>query len=295
MAGTIDFNLLALFVAVAETSSFSKAARQLGLPKSTLSRGIARLEELVGAELLHRTTRHVSLSTAGAALYERTAPLLVELRRAVGTLPESEEQPSGELRITAPIDVGVMILSDVIARFTLRFPSVRVDVRLTNRQVDLVAEGFDLAIRGSVEQLRDSSLVVRHLSPVEIQLFAAPTYLARRGTPHTLGDPDHDWVLFRHPSLQRLAGARDVKPRVSCDDFAFAREALRAGAGVGWLPTFVAEPLVAAGELARVLPSQRHRFGALALLHPPGKHLPRKVTAFRDLLLETVKARPLAH
>jgi molybdenum-dependent DNA-binding transcriptional regulator ModE len=123
-------------VAVAETGSFSEAARRLELPKSSVSRGVASLEAWVGAPLLHRTTRHVSLSTAGAALYERAAPLLASLKEAVGTLPEREEGPSGELRLTAPHDMGATFLPEVIARFTAPYPSVRVDCRLTNRNVD---------------------------------------------------------------------------------------------------------------------------------------------------------------
>src|SRR5688572_3548479 len=176
----MDLDLLMLFVAVAESASFSAAAKKLGMPKSSVSRGVAALEAELGTQLLHRTTRHVSLSTAGSALYDRIAPLLGQIREAIGSLPEREEAPSGELRITAPNDVGAMFLADLIARFVARFPSVTVDARLTNRNVDLVAEGFDLALRAATRPLKDSSMVVRKVMPVELHLFASPTYLARR-------------------------------------------------------------------------------------------------------------------
>src|SRR5262252_4971609 len=142
MVATIDFALVGPFLAVADTASFSAAAKAMGVTKGTVSRAVARLEASVGAELFHRTTRQVALSTAGAALYERTAPHLAAIRQALGTLPEREERPSGELRITAPTELGSTLLAEVVAEFTARYPEVRVDAHLTNRKVDIVGEGF---------------------------------------------------------------------------------------------------------------------------------------------------------
>jgi DNA-binding transcriptional LysR family regulator len=294
MEGTIDLERVALFLTVAESAGFSAAAKKLGLPKSSVSRQVAALEAALGAQLLHRTTRRVSLSTAGEALYERAAPLVVALRAALGSLPEQEEQPSGDLRITAPNDVGATLLGDVVARFSARFPAVRIDLRLTNRAVDLVAEGFDLALRAAARPLRDSTLVMRKLGAIEMQLFAAPSYLARRGTPRAIEDlARHAVVLFqgfsKRPSLAAVApGARIVG-----DDFSFVREAVKAGGGVGLMPSFLAQAELASGQLVRVLPRYVESGGALLLLHPRAKHVPRKVTAFRDFLLEYLVARPL--
>jgi DNA-binding transcriptional LysR family regulator len=288
----MDLNLLQLFVTVAQTSSFSGAARRLGLPKSSVSRKIAALEAVVGAQLLHRTTRQVALSTAGAALYERAAPLVASLRDAVGSLPEREQQPSGELRITAPYDLGATFLAELVAQFALRYPTVRADVWLTNRKVDLVAEGFDVAVRAQAGPIKDSSLTMRRLSTVEMQLFAAPGYLARRGTPRSEAEAAaHDLVSFRALRGSDGLGARN---RIVCDDFLFLREAVRAGAGLGLMPTFLAAADVAAGELVRVLPRYSQRGGTFVLLYPATRHVPRKVTAFRDFLLESLTVRPLA-
>ena len=294
MSETIDLERVALFLAVAEQASFSAAARSLDLPKSSVSRQVAALEAALGTQLLHRTTRRVSLSTAGEALYERAAPLVAALRSALGSLPEQEEQPSGELRITAPNDVGATLLGDIVPRFSARFPAVRVDLRLTNRTVDLVAEGFDLALRAAARPLRDSSLLMRKVGALEIQIFAAPAYLARRGTPRTLEDvAKHAFVLFHgfrtRPSLAAAAAAA----RIVGDDFSFVREALKAGGGLGLLPSFLAQPELASGQLVRVLPRFAESGGDLVLLHPRAKHVPRKVTAFRDFLLEYLVARPL--
>src|SRR5215208_1878912 len=180
----MDLNLLTLFEAVARTSSFSAAAKELGIPKSSASRGVARLEEELDVQLLFRTTRHVSLSAAGTAFYDRITPLLQSVKTALGELPEREEAPSGTLRITAPVDLGELFLAEVVTRYTARHPAVSVDVHLTGRVVDLVAEGFDVALRVAAK-LEDSSLVVRRAAPVLFHLFASPLYLARRGTPRT--------------------------------------------------------------------------------------------------------------
>jgi DNA-binding transcriptional LysR family regulator len=156
----MKLDLLSVFEAVARTSSFSLAARELRLPKSTVSRAVARLEADLGVQLLFRTTRKVSPSAAGSALHERIAPLLRQLASAVGSLPEREEEPSGELRVTAPVDLGVFFLADVVSRYTARFPRVSVHLHLTGRVVDLVGEGFDVALRVAAS-LRDSTLVAR--------------------------------------------------------------------------------------------------------------------------------------
>jgi len=289
----LDLDLLALFEAVARTRSFSAAARELGRPKSSVSRGIARLEASLGAQLLFRTTRQVALSVAGTALFDEVTPLLAGLRRAVSGVPGREELPSGELRVTAPADVGALFLAEVVTRYTARYPAVRVELRLSGRVVDLVAEGFDVAVRVG-ERLRDSSLVARRAAPVVLQLYASPLYLARRGVPRSEAElAGHDGVLFRSGPqklrIPRVDSAAALHPRIVCDDLLFARDALRAGAGIGLLPTFLAAPEVAAGTLVRVIPGHERTAGYLHIVTPGGRHLSRKVSAFRDLAVELLR------
>jgi DNA-binding transcriptional LysR family regulator len=292
----MDLNLLTIFEAVARTSSFSAAAKELALPKSTVSRGVARLESELGSQLLFRTTRQVSLTAAGTALFDRVTPLLRSVKSALGEVPEREEEPSGMLRVTAPVDLGVLFLAEVVTRYTARYPAVSVDLQLTGRVVDLVAESFDVALRVAVK-LEDSSLVVRRAAPIVLQLFAAPAYLARRGTPKTEDElARHEWVVFR-AGAQKLRAPRDVRAlgshgRVVCDDLLFVREAVTRGAGIGLLPTFIASQDVVAGTLVRVLPRYERSAGHLHIVTPAAKHVPRKVSAFRDLVLELLKARP---
>jgi DNA-binding transcriptional LysR family regulator len=294
MATTISLDLLDLFVAVAETGSFSAAAIRLGVTKGTVSRGIVRLEELLGSELIHRTTRKVALSTAGQALLERASPHIASLRAAVCTLPELEEQPSGELKITAPTDFGIEILPDLVAGFALRFPAIHIDAYITNRTVDLGGEGFDLAIRAVAKYpLRDSAMAAKPLASVEMGYYASPSYIARRGNPRTVADEDHDWVMMRF-ARRTAAMPRGTHARVVGDDFFFIREVIRAGVGVGMLPSFLAEPAVLRGDMVRVLPAFRQRSqGKLVVLYPSARRVPRKVTAFRDYLIQTLESRPL--
>lgn len=293
----MDLNLLDVFEAVARARSFSGGARELGIPKSSASRGVARLEADLGVQLLLRTTRQVSLTAAGTALYDRMAPLLGSVKAALGELPEREEEPAGELRVTAPVDLGVLFLAEVVTRFTTRYPAVSVELHLTNRVVDLVRERFDVALRVA-PRLSNSTLVVRRATPVVVQLFASPLYLAHRGTPRSEADlAEHDWVTFR-PGPQRLRAVAPeevlgVAPRsrIVCDDLLFVRDAVRAGAGIAFLPSFVAEPEVISGRLVRILPRLERITGYLHIVAPAMKHVPRKVAAFRELVLELLRAR----
>ncbi|MDI1483195.1 LysR family transcriptional regulator [Polyangium sp. y55x31] len=300
MEATIDLNLVRAFVAVHVEGSFSAAAARLGVPRSTVSRAVAVLEESLGVTLFHRTTRRVSISTAGAALFDRVAPLLQALQASLADLPEREAAPSGTLRITSTVDLGAMVLAEAIARFSVRYPNVRVEAHLTNTVVDLVKEGMDLALRVWHSPLRDSTLVARKVGTLAIHLYASPSYLARRGAPRVPGDLDGlDWIAFRGVPPLLLSGPASkatvsATPRIAGDDMWFLREVIKAGAGIGSLPSFMADADVAAGTLVRVLPRWTAYSGTVYLVHSGRKHLPPKVTAFRELVAEMLRQRPLS-
>lgn len=290
----MDLNLLTPFITVAEASSFSAAAAKLGLKRSSVSRAVAALEQALDVQLFSRTTRQVALTTAGAALYAKLKPQLSDLRETLGSLAEGEEQPSGVLRVTVPNDLGTVVLSRLWAGFSLRYPRVQLDARLENRLVDLVSEGIDVALRVAQRRLQDSTLVAKKLSEIELQVYAAPNYLARAGTPRTPADAArHDWVFFRGARLLAQFPPLLRPPAVVGDDMLFVLEAVRAGAGLGMLPTFLAQPELAAGGLLRVLPRVSALAGTLYLVHPAARRLPRKVTAFREYLLEQLSLHPL--
>lgn len=283
---TISLDDLSAFVAVADTGSFSLGAARLGVPRSSLSRAIMRLEESLGERLVHRTTRRVSLSGAGVELLERTRSSLDELLQAVKQLPERGAVPAGELRVTAPNDFGNQVLAGLLPAFLARFPGIRLDLRLTNRRLDLAAEGVDLAVRVLSGAVADSNLVVRRLAPIDVGVYASPGYLAQRGTPRRLEDAAvHDWILFGPARRGQPLPGRVV---AVADDFQFVQNALRAGAGLGWLPSFLARTDVKAGELVPLLPSETWPDGRFCLVYPKTRHPSRKLAALRDFLLETI-------
>jgi DNA-binding transcriptional LysR family regulator len=297
--GTVDLNDLDIFVAVVETTSFSKAAVRLGLPKSSVSRAIARLEEGLGARMLHRTTRMVAPSTAGRVLYEKVRGEIASLRNSIGELPELDDEPSGRLRVTASLSFEYF-LAEVVARFVSRYRAVEIDLHLTNEYVDLVAEGIDLGLRFAMKPLKSSSITMRKLSPGALELYAAPSYLALRGTPRTPADlARHDWVVFSRAREFRLAGGGPpvqvtARGRIVCDDMAFAREAVVHGCGVGYFEAGFMRDQVALGRVVRVLPQWNIAVSHLFAVWPGGRKLPRKAAAFLDLVAETLKARPIA-
>ena len=297
--GSPQLDDLDVFVRVVEHNSISGAARRLGVPKSTVSRAVTRLENSLDARLLQRTTRSLAPTEAGKALYDEVLPHVEALRGAAACVTSASDVPRGVLRVTAPNDLATLLLADIVTRFVQRYPEITVELIPTSRTVDLIGENIDVALRAGV--LRDSTLVARKLREAEMQLFASPAYLARRGTPRTMDElSEHDCVLFRAQSgrarwsLESKAGKVhvEVTGRVSSDDFAFLLAATIAGAGIGLLPRFTAESELRTGRLVRVLSSHSAAGGGLYLVHASSKHVPRKVAAFRDFVIEAFTSLP---
>ncbi|MFT3769075.1 MAG: LysR family transcriptional regulator [Minicystis sp.] len=198
-----DLNLddLAVFVRVVEHGGFAGAARALGVPTSTVSRAIDRLEARAGVRLLHRTTRNMRPTSEGRDLHASVAPAVSTLRAAAQALEPSTRQPRGRLRVTAPGDLCANFLADAVVAFAERHPLVQLDFAVTSKHENLVAGGFDVAVRATVD-LTDSSLVARKLGDLEHRLYASPRYLERHGAPATFRDLEaHHLVLFRAKDL----------------------------------------------------------------------------------------------
>src|SRR5690606_4946163 len=193
--GPMDLDRLAALVWVVDLGSFTKAAERLGIPKSTVSRRIASLEDDLGIRLLHRSTRKVTPTEAGRALYARASRAIAELEDAIRAVEDLGDVPRGELRVTAPVDFGVAVLAELSKEFLETYPEVSLTLELTNRMVDLVGEGFDAALRFGT--LADSSLVARKLTSSKLGFYASPEYLERAGTPTTLDDLErHELMVF---------------------------------------------------------------------------------------------------
>jgi DNA-binding transcriptional LysR family regulator len=289
----MDYNRVALFVRVAKAGSFTAAAHVAGLPKSSVSRSIARLEQDLGVRLLQRTTRKLALTAAGQAYFEAVQGSVAAIDEADEAAREHGAEPRGAVRLTAPPDLNT--LADAVARFSKRHPGIRVEVLLTPRYLDLVTEGVDLAVRAG--RLEDSSLVARRVGGSEMALMAAPSYLAERGEPKTLDDlAAHDFVLYRATagratlSLSGAAGARtvEVTGTIVADDLAFVRGAVEAGAGIALLPIHTVLRSIEAQRLKQVLPEWSYGDAALFVVLPTGRHVPARVALLRDFLVDAL-------
>jgi len=289
----VDLNALAIFAGVVEAGSFTGGAKALGLPKGSVSRKISDLETALGVRLLHRTTRKLSLTEIGRAYYEQCRKGLVEFDAANRLVDDSQAEPRGTVRISAPADFGDSGLSDWVEAFLARYPEVRVELVLSDLYVDLIDQRIDLAFRTG--RLADSSFVARKLAPTRRVLCASPAYVAERGTPMTPDDmTDHDAVVYGGAAtgtVWRLNGPDGevtvaVSARVAADSMSFIRRAALAGLGIALLPEAFARADFAAGRLSPVLTDYATAGQGLYALYPSGRHLSAAVRAFLDLVIE---------
>lgn len=291
-----------LFVAVAEAKNFRAAARSLKLPKSTVSRRVALLEEALGTRLLQRTTRTVTPTAAGEALLAKAAPALQLLAEAQRAVVEATAEPRGSLKVTAPAGFAEQFLQGVLTDFLLAFPKVALTVDLTDRHVDLVREGYDVALRVGV--LPDSSLISRPLGAALSGIYASPKYLAGRSAPRVPRDlSQHDCVVFSGSQrggrwvfrvgrrLQEVA----VRGRYVVNSMPLVREAALRGMGVIWLPQLLAQGDVKAGTLVPLLEEFLAPPVPTAVVYPSSRNLSPAVRAFVDHLVRNVRAPTTAH
>lgn len=295
----LDLNDLAIFVRILQRGGFAPAARDLGVPTSTASRSVARLEEAMGERLLHRTTRSVTPTSEGRALFEAVVESVTSLRGTLRSFEPASRKPKGRLRVTAPNDLGATFLADVAVEFSERYPLVQLDMVLTNRTVNLVEEGFDAAVRAG--KLVDSSLVARKVGDVTSALYASPRYLERHPAPQVVADLEqHRVLLFRAKagelvwSFPTADGAQEqvrVRGPIEGDDFTFIRAAALAGGGIALLPRVSTLEDERAGRLVRVLPGRELPGAPLHVVYPSAKNVPARVTAFRDFVVDSFAER----
>ncbi len=278
-----------VFTEVVDAQSFSRAARRLGMPTSTVSARIARLEERLGATLIRRTTRQLSVTPLGQRYYDHCVSALAEMAAAERELAEASEEPTGPLRISAAADLAQFKLVPVIDAYLARYPRTTVDLSVTNRHVDLIAEDIDLAVR--IGTLPDSSLVARRYLDGRMGLWATQAYLERHGTPRAPSDlAGHQLVrLSRETEALRLRDAEghpvpmDMPVRIAVDDMQSCRSFTLAGAGIAILPDFIGGAPDA--PLVRVLPGIASAPVPLAFVYPAQRFVPRTVRAFIDLAM----------
>lgn len=290
-----DIGALCAFVAVAETGSFAKGAHKIGLTRSAAGKAVMRLEELLGARLFHRTTRRIGLTAEGALFLSKATQILSDLEDAQAQFHKASAEPRGILRITATEAYGRQVILPIVASFLARWPDVSAETQFTDRVVNIVEEGYDIAIRFGTPT-ESPELIMRVVARSVAKLCASPEYLARRGIPATPSD------LEGHQQL--LTGSRDrprawllqtvaeepvcipARPLLLCDNAGAIRDATLTGLGIACLPTFLTEQDIQQGNLQRVLPEYSTPEFPVCVVYPTRRQLSPRVRHFIDWLTE---------
>jgi len=294
LPGQVDLNSFLVFAAVVEAGGFTAAAERLGIAKAKVSIQVSRLEARLGTALFRRTTRQVTLTDAGQALYSECLPLLRGLQEAVDRVGTGKADLTGTLRLSTTVDHAVQSLAPAVAGFATLYPKLQIELRTSDRVADLVKEGIDLAIRFG--WLRDSSLRAVKLGEFEQYVVASPAYLRRVGRPRHPEDlANHQWIALtllpapltweftsREGEMQTVL----MNARIRVDSTAALRSLLRQGAGISVLDQYSAHQEVKAGHLVRMLNEWSLPRGGIHAVYPPGRHVPVKARAFIEFYRE---------
>ncbi|SLN34629.1 LysR family transcriptional regulator [Oceanibacterium hippocampi] len=290
---------MAVFAAVVEEKGFSAAARRLGMSKSAVSKQVSRLEDSLGARLLNRTTRSLSLTEIGEVFYGHCARMLEAASDAEAAVSALHGEPRGHLRVALPMTFGIREVAPAVAEFLKRHPAVTIEMELNDRFVDVVADGFDLAVR--VAALPDSSLIARRLAPMRSVICASPGYLAEHGTPATIDDlaglnclhysnaPARQWAVVENGRERKV----EIRGNLIANNGEALMEAATAGLGITIAPTFIVAEALRRGDLVTIL-DQCHRSDEASVfaLYPHRRHLSPKVRAFIDFLADRFAPTP---
>jgi len=293
----MDLNEMLVFARVVQAGSFTTAAAELGMPKSTVSRKVSELEERLKSRLLQRTTRTLSLTDVGRTYYDYCARIVAEIEDAERAVSRLQETPRGLLRVTAPVNFA--FLGTIVSDYLKRYPEVRIDLFCTTRTVDLVEERFDLGIRAGT--LADSTMIARSLGSARWFLVATPGYLKKRGRPRSPEDlKKHDCLLFgagfdgAGVRLENADGSVQValSPRLLVTDMDVLYAVATAGLGIALLPGFRSVEELRAGRLERVLTDWNAPSTPVHVVYPSTRHLSPKVKSFVDYLHDRMTPPP---
>ena len=282
-----DWSGVSEFVAVAETESFTAAGKRLGISTAQVSRQISALEERLSAKLFYRTTRKVSVTEVGGIYYQHCRQVMDGLADAERAITNLQSTPKGKLKITAPITYGERSVAPLVNDFVTQYPELEVQLVLSNQQIDLIDEGFDLAIR--LGQLGDSTMIGKRLATRKQYVCAAPEYLSAFGAPHTLSELDRHNCLsgtLDYWRFQEKGKARNirVKGNFSCNSGPVLVDAALKGMGIVQLPDYYVQEYINQGQLIELLPNYREPDDAVWALYPQNRHLSPKVRMLVDYL-----------
>ena len=291
-----DWSGVSEFVAVAETESFTAAAKRLGISTAQVSRQVSALEERLSAKLFYRTTRKVSVPEVGGIYYQHCRQVMDGLADAERAITNLQSTPKGKLKITAPITYGERSVAPLVNDFVTQYPELEVQLVLSNQQIDLIDEGFDLAIR--LGQLGDSTMIGKRLATRKQYVCAAPEYLSAFGAPHTLSELDRHNCLsgtLDYWRFQEKGKARNirVKGNFSCNSGPVLVDAALKGMGIVQLPDYYVQEYINQGQLIELLPNYREPDDAVWALYPQNRHLSPKVRMLVDYLAKELAVTAL--
>ncbi|MET0051341.1 MAG: LysR family transcriptional regulator [Candidatus Thiodiazotropha sp.] len=288
------------FVAVVESGRFSTAAERLGIGKSVISRRVSELEDHLGALLLHRTTRQLSLTEAGRAFYPRAVQVLEDLSDAEQSVSQAQQELSGRIRLAAPLTFGQLHLAPALTAFMEQHPKVILDADFNDSEVNLIQEGIDLALR--IGELADSSMVARPLAPIRLLACASPGYLAKHGIPRTPQDLEqHQGLCYSNmpePQKWRFIDSTGrglnirIPLRMQANNGQILLEAAAAGHGICLTPTFIAYQAILEGRLVRILEDYQSPAATAYAIYPNRRFIPQRVRAFADYLRDLYGDQP---
>ncbi|MFD1009535.1 LysR substrate-binding domain-containing protein [Oceanisphaera ostreae] len=280
------------FVAVAEVESFTQAAKRLGISTAQVSRQVSALEGRLSTKLFYRTTRKVSVTEAGQIYYQHCRQVLDGLEEAERTITNLQLAPKGKLKLTAPITFGEKTIAPLVNDFVLLYPDLEVQMNLTNQKLDLVAEGYDLAVR--LGKLEDSSMMAKRLSSRTQYVCASPNYLSTYGVPHSLSELEQHNCLqgnLDYWRFQEQGKARNVrvKGNIRCDSGWALLDAALKGIGIVQLPDYYVQPALDAGQLIPLLDLYQEPDDGIWAIYPHNRHLSPKVRMLLDFLSESIR------
>lgn len=291
---------IAVFVQVVDSGSFTAAADRLAISKSVVSKYVTRLENQLGARLLNRTTRRLSLTEVGRVFYERSRKGLADIEDAQSEVSRMQSEPRGTLRLNTPMSFGILHVAPALPEFLKLYPDITVDMNLDDRKVDVIEEGFDISVR--ISELPDSSLVAKRLGSCRHAIVAAPEYLERCGTPRTPEElRDHNIIAYRYqesalvwhlqtPDSKSTAVA--VSGSLMMNNGLALRAALLEGVGIARTPTFVVGKDIREGRLIPILRDYKILEVTIFLVYPQRRHLSPKVRAFVDFMAKRITETP---
>jgi len=296
----MNLNDVRLFIKVVEANSFTAAADNLGIQKSTISRRISQLEDDLGIRLLQRTTRKLHLTDDGMQLFERCRGLINELEDTQDLLSSSQTEPQGRLRITMPTETGVYMMNEAVSSFLKEYPRIEMEVELSTRIVDLIEEGIDLAIR--VGPLNDSSLIARKIASLSVGLYSSHEYLDKYGYPNSPAElKNHQCLLLQKPTSSwhfenwNNGQPMQVNGRLKANNLSFLREMVVQGLGIARMPHVFCQQLVESGEMVPVLESYQIAPIEIHALYPSRRNLNPRVRLFIDHMQNVLQNHPWAN